>query len=109
MARIITRFEIYWVNLDPTIGHEIKKVRPAVVVSPDDLNRQLATVLIAPLTSTIRNYPFRPTVNINAVKGQIVLDQIRAIDKARLYSLMGMLSESVQEEVLIVWGELFSA
>ena len=109
MARIITRFEIYWVNLDPTIGHEIKKVRPAVVVSPDDLNRQLATVLIAPLTSTIRNYPFRPTVNINAVKGQIVLDQIRAIDKVRLYSLMGMLSESVQEEVLILLRELFSA
>lgn len=105
----VKRFQVYWANLDPTIGHEIKKTRPVVVVSPDELNRHLATVIVAPLTSTIRPYPFRPGVTVNNVQGQIALDQMRAIDKARLAKFVRILDETEQKEVLRLLAEMFAA
>ena len=105
----VKRFQVYWANLDPTIGHEIKKTRPVVVVSPDELNRHLATVIVAPLTSTIRPYPFRPGVTVNSVQGQIALDQMRAIDKARLAKFVRILDETEQKEVLRLLAEMFAA
>lgn len=106
-AKTINRFDIYWANLDPTIGHEIQKTRPVLIVSPDELNRHLATVLVAPLTSTIRPYPFRPTVTVNALQGQIALDQIRALDKVRLCGFLAVLDTADQERVLRLLAEMF--
>ncbi len=106
-AKTINRFDIYWANLDPTIGHEIQKTRPVLVVSPDELNRHLATVLVAPLTSTIRPYPFRPIVTVNALQGQIALDQIRALDKVRLCGFLAVLDTADQERVLRLLAEMF--
>ena len=105
----IKRFQVHRANLDPTIGHEIKKTRPVVVISPDELNRHLATVIAAPLTSTIRPYPFRPCVTVNNIQGQIALDQMRAMDKARLIRFMQMLGSAEQREILRLLAEMFAA
>lgn len=80
----VKQYEIYWVSLDPTIGAEIKKTRPCIVISPNEMNFYLKTVLIAPLTSTIKNIPFRIKLLVDGKAGMIALDQIRAIDKSRL-------------------------
>ena len=82
MEMVVKRFEIYLVNLDPTIGHEIKKTRPCLIISPDEMNRHIGTLIIAPLTTKGRNYPTRIPITFQRKKGQIVLDQIRTIDKA---------------------------
>ncbi len=82
---MVKQYEIYFVNLDPTVGFEIKKVRPCVVVSPDELNKFLKTVIIAPITSTLRNYPTRINLYLQNRQGQIMVDQMRAIDKSRLH------------------------
>lgn len=105
--KTISRFEIWWANLDPTIGHEIKKTRPVVVVSPDELNRHLATVLVAPLTSTIRPYPFRVNTVVSDVPGQIALDQIRALDKIRLIKRIESLQQDKWHEVISVLQAMF--
>lgn len=105
--KTISRFEIWWANLDPTIGHEIKKTRPVVVVSPDELNRHLATVLVAPLTSTIRPYPFRINTVVSDVPGQIALDQIRALDKIRLIKRIESLPQDKWHEVISVLQTMF--
>lgn len=109
MARIesLKRFSIHWVNLDPAIGHEIKKIRPVVIVSPDEMNMHLGTVLVAPLTTTIRAYPFRPTVEVDGTQGQIALDQLRAIDKARIVNYLGLLGKKDQDTVLNLLEEMF--
>ena len=88
---MVTQYEIYWVSLNPTRGSEISKTRPAVVISPDASNKFLKTVLIAPLTSTIRNLPMRVNVTLKKKEGQIALDQIRCIDKSRLLNKEGAL------------------
>lgn len=106
-SKTISRFEIWRANLDPTIGHEIKKTRPVVVVSPDELNRHLATVLVAPLTSTIRPYPFRVNTVVSEVSGQIALDQIRALDKIRLIKRIDTLSQEKWHEVISVLQTMF--
>ncbi len=80
----IKQYEIYLVNLDPTIGYEIKKTRPAVVISPNEMNRNLKTVIIAPLTTNIRDWPTRIKIELEGKIGEIALDQIRTIDKSRL-------------------------
>ena len=105
--KTISRFEIWWANLDPTIGHEIKKTRPVVVVSPDELNRHLATVLVAPLTSTIRPYPFRVNTVVSDVPGEIALDQIRALDKIRLIKRIESLQQDKWHEVISVLQTMF--
>lgn len=104
----LKRFSIHWVNLDPTIGHEIKKIRPVVIVSPDEMNAHLGTVLVAPLTTTIRNYPFRPTVAVNGTTGQVALDQLRAVDRARIVKPLGVLETKYHDTLLDVLKEIFS-
>jgi mRNA interferase MazF len=88
------RYEVFLVNLDPTQGAEIQKTRPCVVVSPDEMNRHIRTVIIAPLTSTRRAYPTRVNVTFQRKEGQVVLDQIRTVDKSRLVKHLGRLPES---------------
>ena len=92
----IEQFYAYWVSLDPTQGSEIAKTRPCVVVSPNELNNYLNTVVIIPLTSTLRNYPFRVQCIVSGKKGELAIDQIRTVDKIRLNSSnsFGRLSDS---------------
>lgn len=78
------RGEVYWVNLDPTVGNEVKKRRPAVIVSPDEMNRNLPVVIVAPITSSKKNWPTRADIKLGGKTGQIMLDQIRTVDKTRL-------------------------
>lgn len=94
---MVKQYEIHWVNLDPTIGSEIKKTRPAVVLTPNESNNHLNTILVAPMTSTLKNFPMRVVGTFDGRKGQIALDQIRCIDKSRLVNFAGKLS---QEEIL---------
>lgn len=89
---MVKQYEIYWVNLNPTVGSEINKTRPAVVISPDISNRHLNTVLVAPLTSSISKFPMRVNVDVGGKKGQAALDQIRCVDKSRILDQMGELS-----------------
>lgn len=89
---MVKQYSIYWINLDPTRGSEINKTRPGVVISPDVSNKFLSTVIIAPLTSTIKNFPMRFEVSLNGKKGQVALDQIRSIDKVRLLNKAGSLN-----------------
>ncbi len=81
---MVMQYDIYWVSLDPTLGSEIKKTRPCLVISPDEANKHLNTVLIAPITSTLRKFPMRMDIVLKKKKGQIALDQIRCIDKLQL-------------------------
>ena len=85
---VIQRFEIWWVNLDPTVGSEVKKIRPCLIVSPNEVNQYLNTVTVIPLTSTIRLYPTRLNCIIQGKQSQLVIDQVRSIDKLRLKSKM---------------------
>jgi mRNA interferase MazF len=89
MGMDVKRFDVYLVNLDPTIGHEIKKVRPCLVVSPDEMNRFISTVIAAPMTMKGRHDPTRVTCVFQGKQGQIVLDQIRTVDKKRLVKRLG--------------------
>lgn len=102
------RFYVYLINLDPTIGSEIKKTRPCVIVSPDEMNKHIRTVIIAPMTSSQKEYPTRVNLTFQKKKGQIVLDQIRTVDKKRLVKKIGVISASAQEEVLSKLNEMFS-
>lgn len=104
----IQRFEVHLISLDPTKGSEIKKTRPCIVISPDEMNRHIRTVIIAPMTTTIKNYPTRVTVTFQGKKGQIVLDQIRTVDKSRLIKKLGSISAVAEEKVLNVLQEMFA-
>ena len=95
----IKQYNIVLVNLDPTIGSEIKKTRPCVVISPDEMNKYLQTIIIAPMTSQTKNYPTRIEVKHQNKKGWIVVDQIRTIDKQRIIKKLDILSE---KEILLV-------
>lgn len=105
---MVKRFEIYFVEFDPTKGSEISKTRPCVILSPDEMNEALNTVIIAPLTSTLKNYPSRVNCLVKNKKGQIALDQIRCVDKSRLKNKLAKLSENEQTEVLEILQEMFS-
>ena len=102
------RFDVYLVNLDPTIGSEIQKTRPCLVVSPDEMNRNIRTVIIAPMTSTQKNYPTRVSCTFLKKEGQIVLDQIRTIDKTRLIKKLGTISSRAQLDVISILQKLFA-
>lgn len=104
---VVKRFEVWLVNLDPTIGSEIKKTRPALIISPDVTNKHLDTVVIAPLTSTIRPYPTRVVCEFQKKQGQIALDQLRAADKIRLVKKLGKMDEKVNLVVCDVLREFF--
>ena len=105
---MISRFEVYYVNLDPTVGREIKKTRPCVIISPNEMNHNISTVIIAPLTSKLRNYPTRVPCKVEGKQGQIVIDQIRTIDKIRLIKKIDTLNKITQKKVLNVLTEMFS-
>ncbi len=104
----VKRFDIFLVNLDPTIGSEIRKSRPCVIVSPDEMNRNVRTVIIAPMTTKERDYPTRIPVRFAGKKGQVVLDQIRTIDKSRLLNQLGRLKTEQSEKILSVLQEMFA-
>ncbi len=95
----IKQYEVYLVNLDPTIGHEIKKTRPCIVLSPDEMNRNLQTIIVAPMTTLGINYPTRVRLTFSGKKGWIVLDQIRTVDRKRLVKNLGSVSSSVIKDV----------
>ena len=105
---VVNRFEVYLVNLDPTIGKEIQKTRPCLIISPDEMNNHIATVIIAPMTTKGRDYPTRVNCMFEGKNGQIVLDQIRTIDKSRLVKKLGKISTGIQKEVLVVLLQMFS-
>ncbi len=105
---MIRRFDVFLVNLDPTVGSEIQKMRPCVVISPDEMNRYIRTVIIAPMTTKGRPYPTRVECSFDGKEGQVVLDRIRAVDKARLVKRPGRrLEEHAQTQVLDGLGDLF--
>lgn len=105
---VIKRFDIFLINLDPTIGSEIKKTRPCVVISPDEVNRYTKTVIVAPMTTRGTSYPTRVACRFKGKQGQIVLDQIRTVDKARLVRKLGKFSGETQTKVLSILGQMFS-
>jgi mRNA interferase MazF len=108
MGVVARRFEVYLVNLDPTVGHEMKKLRPGVVVSPDEMNRHVQTVIVAPMTTKGRPYPTRVACTFQGKRGQIVLEQIRAIDRIRLVKRLGKLTGGQSADVLAVLGAMFA-
>ena len=108
MALVIRRFDVFLVALDPTVGHEIKKTRPALIISPDEMNEFLSTYIVAPMTTRGRRYPTRIPCIFQRKQGQIVLDQIRTIDRSRLVRRLGRISSSTQREVLAALQEMFA-
>ena len=105
---MVNQFEVYLVNLDPTKGSEIKKTRPCVIISPDEMNHSLKTVIVAPMTSTIRNYPSRVLSMFGGKQGNIVLDQIRTIDNRRLIKKLGAVDKPAAQMTLKTLREMFS-
>jgi len=102
------RFDVYLVNLDPTVGSEIRKARPCLIISPDEMNRYIATVIAAPMTTKGRDYPTRVPSTFKGKEGQVVLDQIRTIDKVRLVQKLGRIDKQTQEDVLTILSEMFA-
>ena len=96
---VVKRFEVWLVNLDPTVGREIRKTRPCLVVSPDVANKNLSTITAAPMTSTIRMYPTRVTCVFQKRQGQIAIDQLRTLDKQRLVKKLGTMDEKTSKVV----------
>ena len=105
---VVKRFEVYLVNLDPAVGSEIQKTRPCLVISPDEMNDHIATVIVAPMTTKGRDYPSRVNCQFQEKDGQVVLDQIRTVDKLRLVKKLGKIDTSTQREVLAVLAEMFA-
>ena len=102
------QFDIYFVDLDPTIGFEIKKSRPAIIVSPDAMNKILKTVIVAPLTSSQKGYPSRVDTISNGKQGEVVLDQVRAVDKIRLSKKIGKADAITAKNIKLVLQTMFS-
>jgi mRNA interferase MazF len=105
---VVKRFEVYLVILDSTIGSEIRKTRPCLIISPDEMNRHIRTVIVAPMTTKGRPYPTRVSCEFEGKKEQIVLDQLRTVDRKRLAKRLGYLDEATQREVLSVLAEMFA-
>jgi len=103
---VINQYEIYLTNLDPTIGYEIKKTRPCVIISPNELNHNIATIMIAPMTTKSHNYPTRVSIDFDNKKGWIVLDQIRTIDKNRLIKKLGAINNLAIKKVKRIIQEM---
>jgi mRNA interferase MazF len=108
MAMVIKRFGVYLVTLDPTVGSEIQKARPCVVVSPDEMNRHIRTVIVAPMTTGGQVYPTRVACRFGAKKGRVVLDQIRTVDKTRLSRRLGTIDAGTQPRILEILQEMFA-
>lgn len=108
MAMVVNRFDVYLINLDSAIGSEIQKTRPCLIISPDEMNRHIRTVIVAPMTTAGKDYPTRISCKFKKKKGQIVLDQIRTIDKKRLIKKLGSINPETQVEVISVLQRLFA-
>ncbi len=108
VARVPSRGEVYLVELDPTRGSEIRKTRPCVVISPDELNHHLRTSIVAPMTTAGHPYPFRVACRFAGKRGHVVLDQVRTVDHERLKKRLGTLSPSTLADVLRILGEMFA-
>jgi mRNA interferase MazF len=104
----VNRFEVYQVSLDPTVGSEIRKTRPCVVVSPDEMNHHIHTVIVAPMTTKGQPYPSRVNLAFKGKQAQVVLDQLRTVDTARLIRRVGTLDAQVASRVLEVLAEMFA-
>jgi mRNA interferase MazF len=98
---MVKRGEVYWVNLDPTVGTEIKKTRPALVISPDDMNMVLPRVIVAPLTSKGQPLGCRPEITMDGKQARILLDQLRCVDKIRLAGKMGEVDIALWHPILL--------
>ena len=105
---VVKRFDVYLINLDPTIGRQIKKTRPCLVVSPNEMNEHIATVIVAPMTTQGRSYPTRVPCRFQGKDGQVVLDQIRTVDKVRLVKRLGQINTATQKAVLLLLAEMFA-
>jgi mRNA interferase MazF len=105
---MVGRFDVYLVALDPTVGSEIQKTRPCLVVSPDEMNRHIATVIVAPMTTQGWPYPSRVLCQFEGKKGQIVLDQLRTVDKTRLVKFLGQIDVDTQNAVLDTLSRIFA-
>ncbi len=105
---VIRRFEVLLVNLDPTIGSEIQKTRPCLVISPDVMNQHLRTAIVAPMTTHGKQYPSRIPCTLRSKAGFVVLDQIRTVDKSRLVQRLGRLDRDAAEQVLEPLAEIFA-
>jgi mRNA interferase MazF len=108
-TRVPSRGEVYLVELDPTRGSEIRKTRPCLVVSPDELNHHLRTVVVAPMTTAGQAYPFRLPCTFGGKRGHVVLDQVRTVDRERLRKRLGVIAPATLREVLRVLGEMFES
>jgi mRNA interferase MazF len=108
MAMVVNRFDVFLVNLDPTVGSKIKKTRPCLVISPNEMNRHIRTIIIAPMTTAGKDYPTRLSCIFKKKMGQIVLDQIRTIDKIRLIKNLGVIDPDTRSEVISVLQRLFA-
>lgn len=109
MSRSLNRFDVHLVSLDPTKGGENRRTRPCLIVSPNEMNQYIRTVIVAPMTNKGRRYPTRVNCVFRGVSGQIVLDQIRTVDKTRLVKRLGTISKPAQGKVLQGLAEMFSA
>ena len=105
---VVARFDVFLVVLDPTVGSEIQKTRPCVIISPDEMNLHLATAIIAPMTTKGKLYPSRVPVHFEGKDGLIILDQIRTVDKTRLVRKLGAIDSEEQKAVLSILVEMFS-
>ena len=103
---VVDQYDVVLVVLDPTIGSEIKKTRPCVVVSPNEMNHTISTVLIAPMTTKSRTYPTRAAIRFQGTDGWVVLDQLRTVDKRRLLRKLGSVDQKVIGEIKRILGEM---
>jgi len=106
-AMVPNRGEVYLIELDPTRGSEIRKTRPCLIVSPDELNHHLRTLIVAPMTTAGHAYPFRPACKFAGKDGRVALDQLRTVDRERLRKRLGVLAPSPLAAVFAVLGEMF--
>ena len=104
----VRRFDVFLVSLDPTQGREIKKTRPCLIIPPNEMNRYISTVIVAPMTTKGRNYPTRVSCMFQGKHGQIVLDQLRTVDKTRLARKLGSITPGTRVKVLDTLAELFA-
>jgi mRNA interferase MazF len=108
MGMDVNRFDVFLVNLDPTVGHEIKKTRHCLIISPNEMNHHISTVIVAPMTTKGRKYPTRIPCSFQGKKGQIIVDQVRTIDKKRLVKRLGIISKKAQNRTLTLLQDLFA-
>jgi len=108
MALVASRLEVYLVRRDPTEGREIRKSRPCLIISPNDMNHHIGTVIVAPMTTKGRPYPTRVPLKFRRKSGQVVLDQVRTVDQTRLVKRLGSVDQPTAARVLTVLAEMFA-